>query len=63
MPRTRPWSTSSLVAAVSGRMIAPASSACSASQRPSSASEATRLPWFFIVGGVGIRTARLLVRK
>ena len=60
---TRPCSTRSLVAAVSGRIIAPVSSAWSASQRPSSDSEATRLPWFFIVGGVGIRSARFGVRK
>jgi hypothetical protein len=63
MPRTRPCSTSSFVAAVSGRIIAPASSARSASQRPSSDSDATRLPWFFIVGGVGIRSARLGVKR
>ena len=53
-PTTLPSSTSSLAAAVSPRMYTPASSACSASQRPSCATEVTWLPWLRNGGGVGL---------
>ncbi len=53
----RPCETSSFSALVSGRIIAPPSSACSASQRPSRESEKTMFPWLRIVGGGGIGIA------
>ena len=56
-PTTRPCSSSSFSPAVSGRIIAPPASACSARNRPSCESENTQLPWFIIVGGGGIRSA------
>ena len=57
-PRTTPSSTSSVLAEVSVSRYAPASSAFSASQRDSSATEMTTLPWFLNGGGVGIRSDR-----
>ncbi len=60
-PFTSPSSTTSLVAAVSVRMYAPASSACCCCQRASAATEITSLPWFLNGGGVGMRSERFLV--
>jgi hypothetical protein len=54
--------TSSFWAAVSGRIAAPPASACSASQRESCESDATKFPSLRIVGGVGMRSADRLVR-
>jgi hypothetical protein len=62
-PTTFPSFTTSDTAAVSGSTIAPPASACSPSQRPSSDNETTTLPWFRIVGGVGIRIARARVSR
>ncbi len=62
-PSTRPWSTISFWASVSGSMKAPSSSACSLIQRAIWLIEMIQLPWFFICGGVGIRIlARLRMR-
>ena len=61
-PRTRPSVTSSFSPDVSGRIVVPPASACSASQRPSRESEATMFPWLRIVGGVGMRIALRFVR-
>ena len=47
---------------VSGTIVTPTSSARSASQRHSLLTEATALPSFPMVGGVGIRTACFRVR-
>ena len=47
---------------VSGRIIAPPSSACSPRNRPSSESEKTQLPWLRIGGGGGIGSADRRVR-
>ncbi len=55
VPRRRP--ISSVCASVSGSSITPSSSACSASARPSRASEKTWLPLLWNGGGVGRRIA------
>src|SRR5437763_1788530 len=52
-PTTRPCETRSFCAAVSGRIIAPASSARSARKRPSCESRKIQLPWLRIGGGGG----------
>ena len=53
---TRPSWISSFWQSVSGSMYAPSSSAWSLIQRASWLMETTQLPWFFICGGVGMRT-------
>ena len=63
-PTTRPSSTRSAVAAVSGRIVAPPSSATAARKRPSSRErDDERCPSFRIVGGIGTRRLRAAVRK
>ena len=62
-PTTRPWSRRSVWPTVSGRIIAPPASACSARKRPSSESETIQLPWFIIVGGGGMRSAAPFVSR
>ncbi len=58
-PITRPWSSRSFWQSVSGSMYAPSSSAWSLIQRASWLTEMTQFPWFFIWGGVGMRTLAL----
>jgi len=62
-PTTRPCSTRSFWPVVSGRIMAPPASACSARKRPSSEIETIQLPWFIIVGGGGIRSAAPFVSR